>query len=163
MRVLLGFVIAVTALWAYVLLNRTPTWFPMLRSLVLVFGLGIAVVIAIAPVVRGRLAVLLAIAAVSLGLAAPAAYTLSTVAHPHSGAIPTAGPASAPAGRPVVRGPGGGWRRREPRLRPAEPRAADPPAGPEPARQRRTDVRGAAAPEDAGAPAEARAAASAAC
>ena len=34
----------------------------------------------------------------SLGLAAPAAYTLSTVAHPHSGAIPTAGPASAAGG-----------------------------------------------------------------
>ncbi len=48
-RVLLGFVIAVTALLSYVLLNRTPTWFPMLRSLVLVFGLGIALAVAIAP------------------------------------------------------------------------------------------------------------------
>ena len=38
-RVLLGLVIAVTALWAYVLLDRTPTWLPMLRTAVLVSGL----------------------------------------------------------------------------------------------------------------------------
>jgi 4-amino-4-deoxy-L-arabinose transferase-like glycosyltransferase len=114
-RVLLGFVIAVTALWAYVLLHRTPTWFPMLRSALLVCGLGLAIVVAISPAVRGRVGVVLAIAAVTLGLAAPAAYTLSTVAHPQSGAIPTAGPASATGGpggfgaRGANRGfPGGG-------------------------------------------------------
>ncbi len=97
-RVLLGFVIAVSALWAYVLLHRTPTWFPMLRSALLLCGLGLGVVIAIAPGVRGRVGVVLAIAAVTLGLAAPAAYTLSTVVHPQSGAIPTAGPATLAAG-----------------------------------------------------------------
>jgi 4-amino-4-deoxy-L-arabinose transferase-like glycosyltransferase len=97
-RVLLGFVIAVSALWAYVLLHRTPTWFPMLRSALLLCGLGLGLVIAIAPAVRGRVGVVLAIAAVTLGLAAPAAYTLSTVVHPHGGAIPTAGPASAAGG-----------------------------------------------------------------
>lgn len=103
MRVLLGFVIAVTALWAYVLLNRTPTWFPMLRSALLVSGLVIALVVAIAPELRGRVAAVIALAAIALGLAAPAAYTLSTVAQPHTGALPTAGPAS--AGGPG--GPGG--------------------------------------------------------
>jgi 4-amino-4-deoxy-L-arabinose transferase-like glycosyltransferase len=114
-RVLLGFVIAVTALWAYVLLHRTPTWFPMLRSALLVCGLALAIIVAISPAVRGRVGVVLAIAAVTLGLAAPAAYTLSTVAHPQSGAIPTAGPASAAGGpggfgaRGANRGfPGGG-------------------------------------------------------
>ena len=108
-RVLLGFLIAVTALWAYVLLHRTPTWFPMLRGALLVCGLGLGIVVAIAPAVRGRVGVVLAIAAVTLGLAAPAAYTLSTVAHPHLGAIPTAGPASA-AGGPGGFGARGGNR-----------------------------------------------------
>ena len=68
----------------------------MLRSVVLVGGLGLAVVVAIAPALRGRVACSgRDRGASSLGLAAPAAYTLSTVAHPHSGSIPTAGPASA--------------------------------------------------------------------
>ncbi|MDQ1447459.1 MAG: hypothetical protein QOC79_430 [Actinomycetota bacterium] len=97
-RVVLGFVIAITAIWAYVLLHRTPTWFPMLRSALLVCGLGIGLVVAISPSLRGRLGVVLAIAAATLGLAAPAAYTLSTVAQPHGGALPTAGPANAAGG-----------------------------------------------------------------
>jgi 4-amino-4-deoxy-L-arabinose transferase-like glycosyltransferase len=98
-RTLLGFVIGLTAIWAYVLLNRTPTWFPMLRTALLLCGLGVALVVAISPAIRGRVGVVLAIAAVALGLAAPAAYTLSTVAQPHAGALPTAGPASAAGGR----------------------------------------------------------------
>jgi 4-amino-4-deoxy-L-arabinose transferase-like glycosyltransferase len=109
-RVLLGFVIAITALWAYVLLDRTPTWFPMLRGLVLVFGLAIALVVAIAPELRGRVGALLAIAAVVIGLAAPAAYTLTTVTHPHSGSIPTAGPANAAGSGGFGGGRGGGNR-----------------------------------------------------
>jgi 4-amino-4-deoxy-L-arabinose transferase-like glycosyltransferase len=92
-RVLLGFVLAVTTLWTYVLLNRTPTWFPALRTLVLLAGLGLAAAIAIAPAARGRAGAVVAGAAVVIALAAPAAYTLSTVSTPHTGAIPTAGPA----------------------------------------------------------------------
>src|SRR5207248_4677706 len=98
-RVLLGFVIAVTALWGYVLLHRTPAWFPMLRSGLLVCGLGVALFVAISPTLRGRVGVVVAIATVMLGLAAPAAYTLSTVAQAHSRALPTAGPANAAGGR----------------------------------------------------------------
>ncbi len=104
-RVLLGFVIAVTALWAYVLLNRTPNWMPALRSVVLIGGLALAVVIAVAPALRGRVGVVVALAAIVLGAAAPAAYTLSTVKQPHSGSIPTAGPANAAGGAGGFGGP----------------------------------------------------------
>jgi hypothetical protein len=69
----------------------------------LVSGLVVAIAVAISPAVRGRIGVVLAIAAIAIGLAAPTAYTLSTVAQPHSGALPTAGPASASA----TGGPGG--------------------------------------------------------
>ena len=89
-RVLLGFVVAVTALWAYVLLNRTPDVVPAAaqrragrrprasRSS-----------IAIAPALRGRIGV----GGRDRGgrrsvLAAPAAYTLSTVKQPHTGSHP---------------------------------------------------------------------------
>ena len=106
-RVLLGLAIAVTAVWGYVLLDRTPAWFPLLRSAVLIAGLGLALVVAIAPRIRGRLGLALAMAAGTVGLAAPASYTLSTVAHPHTGSIPTAGPASAAGGPGGLRGRGG--------------------------------------------------------
>ncbi len=98
-RVVLGFALAVTALWTYVLLDRTPAWFPSLRSAVMIGGLAAAVGVAIVPGRRGRIGVALAVAGVTLGLVAPAAYTLSTVSQPHSGSLPTAGPAGAAAGR----------------------------------------------------------------
>ncbi len=100
-RVLLGFVVAVSAVWAYVLLNRTPTWFPLLRSALLCVGLGVALVIAISPALRGRVGVAVSVVAVTVGLAAPTAYALSTVAQSHGGALPTAGPAT------TAGGPGG--------------------------------------------------------
>jgi len=94
-RVFLGFVVAMTSVWAFVLLQRTPNWSAPLRELVVVGGITLGFVIAVAPALRGRLATAIAIGAVVLGLAAPAAYAVSTVRQPHSGAIPTAGPAGA--------------------------------------------------------------------
>ncbi len=120
--------IAVTAAWAYVLLNRTPDWLPWLRWLVVVAGIAAAGLVLAGPVLagpglagpglagpglagpgrshRGRLALAampLGLALVA-GLAGPAAYALDTVNSSHTGAIPTAGPQSAGFGG----GPGGG-------------------------------------------------------
>jgi 4-amino-4-deoxy-L-arabinose transferase-like glycosyltransferase len=103
-RMLLAVVVAVSAVWGYVLLDRTPTWFPALRGVLLVGGLAVAAAVAIAPALRGKVGVVIALAAIVLGLAAPAASTLSTVAQPHRGSLPTAGPAVAGGGRG---GPGG--------------------------------------------------------
>ncbi|MEW1724449.1 glycosyltransferase family 39 protein [Streptomyces sp. NPDC093109] len=90
-----------TAVWAYVLLNRTPDYLPWLRWAVLIGGL----VAAVGLLLAGRLGRQLALAAAGLGLAAslaaPLAYTLSTVNSAHTGSIVTAGPAS-------MGGPGGG-------------------------------------------------------
>jgi hypothetical protein len=69
---------------------------------VLILGLGLSVALLVPMSRRGGLAALGA--AVVIGLAAPTAYTLSTVRTDHSGALPTAGPASARGGF----GPGGG-------------------------------------------------------
>jgi hypothetical protein len=115
--------IAVSAGWAYVLLNRTPTWLPWLRLVVVIAGAAAAVLVLAGPRLtglgrsrRGRLA----LAAVPLGLAlvaglaGPAAYALDTVNSAHTGAIPSAGPQGAgfgggPGGAPGGRGgfPGG--------------------------------------------------------
>ena len=105
--------IAVSAWWAYVLLNRTPNWLPWLRWVVVVAGVAAAVLVLAGPRLaglarsrRGRLA----LAAVPLGLAlvaglaGPAAYALDTVNSAHTGAIPSAGPQTVGFGG----GPGGG-------------------------------------------------------
>jgi 4-amino-4-deoxy-L-arabinose transferase-like glycosyltransferase len=96
--------LAVTAVWSYVLLRRTPDWHPGLAPLVLVVGLVVAALIATMPSVAPRRAVLaVAAAGLLVALAGPAAYSLDTAATPHSGAIPSAGPAVAGARL----GPGG--------------------------------------------------------
>ncbi|MFD9500936.1 ArnT family glycosyltransferase [Streptomyces sp. NPDC060035] len=99
----LGGTVAVTAVWSYVLLGRTPDYVPWLRWAVLVGGL----VGAVGLLLAARLGRVLALAAVGLGLAAslagPTAYTISTLNTGHQGSIVTAGPAGASTG-----GPGGG-------------------------------------------------------
>ena len=94
-RVVLAVTVAATAIWSFVLLGRTPDWNPWLRGPLLITGVAVAIVLLAAHLVHGRALVALAIAGVVLVLAAPAAYTLSTVNTPQTGAIPTAGPAGA--------------------------------------------------------------------
>jgi 4-amino-4-deoxy-L-arabinose transferase-like glycosyltransferase len=103
-RIVLGLTIAVTCIWSAVLLHRTPTWHPDLRTAILVVGLAAAALI-VSGYALPRIGVLtLAAVALIASLAAPTAYTLSTVRTAHSGAIPSAGPAGSglPGG-----GPGG--------------------------------------------------------
>ena len=87
-----------TAVWAYDLLGRTPGWEPWLRTVILVAGIAgtAAYVLPFALVLRrGAAGVILAAAMTTVAFAAPAAYSLQTASTPHSGAIPSAGPAGA--------------------------------------------------------------------
>ncbi|KMS81343.1 glycosyl transferase [Streptomyces leeuwenhoekii] len=84
-----------TAAWGYVLLLRTPDYLPWLRWLVLVGGLAAALGLVFAGRLGRRTALAVAAAALVAALAAPAAYTVSTVREGHSGSIVTAGPAGA--------------------------------------------------------------------
>jgi 4-amino-4-deoxy-L-arabinose transferase-like glycosyltransferase len=93
----LAAVFAVTAVWAYALLGRTPQWQPWLRWVILAVGLVAAVAVAATafPAVRAwgrRFALVAAGVAVVTALAGPAAYAVQTAATPHTGAIPSAGP-----------------------------------------------------------------------
>jgi 4-amino-4-deoxy-L-arabinose transferase-like glycosyltransferase len=111
-RVILAATLVVTAVWAYLLLDRTPSWFPWLRTLILVCGLaGAAVLLAERRLAgstlsdvgrRGAVMVALAPLALIAALAGPLAYSLDTAATTHAGAIPSAGPTVAAFG-----GPGG--------------------------------------------------------
>ncbi|WP_067823396.1 ArnT family glycosyltransferase [Actinomadura kijaniata] len=86
--------VAVTALWAFVLLGRTPDWNPWLRPAVLIGGVGAAAVLVSVHYLRlpGRAAAVSAVVAAGVALAAPTAYAVDTVRTPHTGAIVTAGP-----------------------------------------------------------------------
>jgi 4-amino-4-deoxy-L-arabinose transferase-like glycosyltransferase len=94
-RAVLSAGLAGTAVWAFLLLDRAPSWQPWLRVVVLIAGLVCAVVLAAPASARSRVGVVVVAAGVALGLAAPAAYALDTAATPHHGAIPSAGPPSA--------------------------------------------------------------------
>ena len=101
--------VLVTAVWSYILLDRTPDWLPWLRWVVLVAGVLSAVALLAGPwLVRApsfrRLVLLPVGLAMVAGLAGPAAYALDTVNTAHTGAIPSAGPATVGFGG----GPGGG-------------------------------------------------------
>ncbi len=89
---LLAGTLAATGWWTYQLLDRTPYWNPWLRPLVLAAALVVAAALLLSHHLRGRAAVMVAIAAITVALSGSAAYTLSTVASTHSGAIPSAGP-----------------------------------------------------------------------
>ncbi|MFJ8147427.1 glycosyltransferase family 39 protein [Streptomyces sp. NPDC096048] len=96
--------VTATAAWGYVLLNRTSDYLPWLKWLVLVGGLVAALGLVFAGRLRRRLVPAVAGLGLVASLAAPTAYTLSTVREGHSGSIVTAGP----AGASMMGGPGGG-------------------------------------------------------
>lgn len=106
----LALVVAVTAWWSYVLLNRTPDYLPWLRWAVLVGGLLAVLGLLVSPAVlsgspAGRyVARGAAVLALATSLAGPTAYTVSTLSEGHAGSIVTAGP----AGASMMGGPGGG-------------------------------------------------------
>jgi 4-amino-4-deoxy-L-arabinose transferase-like glycosyltransferase len=97
--------VGLTAVWSYLLLNRTPHWLPWLRILVLLAGFlaaALLVVAAMSPALT-KCAVALGLVAV---LAGPTAYAVQTAATPHTGAIPSAGPNGSGGG---FAGPPGGF------------------------------------------------------
>ena len=96
-RLTLTAMLAATAAWAWVLLGRTPGWYPWLRVVVVLAAAGAA-----ALILSGRSHRFLAVVAVSMaviaGLAGPLAYSSSAVTTTYTGAIPVAGPAAAGGG-----------------------------------------------------------------
>lgn len=102
--VLAAMVIAATV-WSAVLLSRSPDWLPWLRYAVVVAGF----VAAAGLIAAGRLRRVATGAVIGLAIAASlggsVAYAVDTALTPHTGAIPSAGPAVAAAN---AFGPGGG-------------------------------------------------------
>jgi 4-amino-4-deoxy-L-arabinose transferase-like glycosyltransferase len=109
-RWMLAVAVAATAWWAYVLLDRTASWYPSLRYVVLIGGL-VAAGLLLGSVYRARMAMAAGIVGVAASIAGPAAYAVQTAATTHNGAIPSAGPATGfgPGGFGGPRGGRGGF------------------------------------------------------
>ncbi|ROO84418.1 4-amino-4-deoxy-L-arabinose transferase-like glycosyltransferase [Actinocorallia herbida] len=87
-REVLSATAAVTAVWGYALLGRTPDFVPWLRWAVVAAGLVAALLL----LGRGRALAVGVVGALLAGLAGPVAYAVDTAATAHTGAIPSAGP-----------------------------------------------------------------------
>ncbi|MGW5729345.1 glycosyltransferase family 39 protein [Nocardia beijingensis] len=90
--------VGLTTATAWMLLSRSPEWQPWLRWTVLVVGV-LATIAVLLPAPR-KLAVVSALAVAFTFLAGPVAYAVDTIATPHAGSIPSAGPNVAMRGRP---------------------------------------------------------------
>lgn len=89
-----AFVLAMTASMSYVLLARADGFVPWLRYVVVVAGVGAALLIAIHRLLPRRALLAVAGAALITMLAGPTAYALDTASTPHTGSIPSAGPST---------------------------------------------------------------------
>ncbi|OXM63057.1 ArnT family glycosyltransferase [Amycolatopsis vastitatis] len=94
---LAGMVVA-TAVWSFILLDRTPEWFPALRWIVAVLGVlaGTVLVMGV-PSLRRAATVVAAAVVLTIGVSS-AAYGVETASVAHSGSIPTSGPTSSAMG-----------------------------------------------------------------
>lgn len=82
--------VGLTTATAWMLLSRSAGWQPWLRWTVLV--VGVLATLAVAFPAPRKLAVVSALAVAFTGLAGPVAYAVDTIATPHAGSIPSAGP-----------------------------------------------------------------------
>ncbi len=91
--VVLGGVIAASAIWAWALLARTPDFATGLGAVVLVVGMATGLLIALpSRLVHGRLAIAGMVLAVAALLVGPTAYAYDTMGSALSGGDPSAGP-----------------------------------------------------------------------
>ncbi|HET6735572.1 ArnT family glycosyltransferase [Mycobacterium sp.] len=105
-RIVLATMSATTGIWAFVLLDRTPDWWPALRWIVLAGSIIVASVLAVGAHRLGRATAVVAVGAVLFGAGATAAYTIETATNTHSGPMTVSGPATDRGFD--GRGPGGG-------------------------------------------------------
>jgi len=81
--------VAVTAVWSAILLQRHDSWLPWLRWAILAGGVLVATVLLVGGTRLGRW---VAAAAVVVALAGTGAFSVATAAETHAGSLPASGP-----------------------------------------------------------------------
>ncbi|MEU3764229.1 glycosyltransferase family 39 protein [Amycolatopsis keratiniphila] len=93
-RVFLSLMIAASAVWAYILLDRDADWLPAVRWIIAGLGLVTATVVLVGvPPMRKLAAVVATVSVLTIGLGTTA-YGIETASRPHSGSIPISGPST---------------------------------------------------------------------
>ncbi|MFI7122268.1 ArnT family glycosyltransferase [Amycolatopsis sp. NPDC049868] len=93
-RVFLSLMIAASAVWAYILLDRDADWLPALRWIIVGLGLVTATVVLVGvPPMRRLVAVVATVSVLTIGLGTTA-YGIETASQSHSGSIPISGPST---------------------------------------------------------------------
>jgi 4-amino-4-deoxy-L-arabinose transferase-like glycosyltransferase len=108
-RILLAIMSAGTGGWAFLLMNRTPEWWPAVRWMALVGSIVAAAILLVGAHRTGRWTAVSVAGAVLFGVLGPVAYSVQTVANAHSnGPMAMAGPSrNAHMVPPGGTGPGG--------------------------------------------------------
>jgi 4-amino-4-deoxy-L-arabinose transferase-like glycosyltransferase len=91
-RIVLALTLIGTAVWSFVLLDRSADFQPELRWLVLVAGLVAGLGLLVADRVGRTVTAGVLAVGILAALGGPAAYAVETAATPHTGSIPSAGP-----------------------------------------------------------------------
>jgi 4-amino-4-deoxy-L-arabinose transferase-like glycosyltransferase len=94
-RAVLAVLLAVTAVWGFVLLARTPDWQPWIRYALLVLGAAGVLALLFGADRFRRFGPAVAVAGLCGALLGTACFTLATAATAHSGGTPSSGPAAA--------------------------------------------------------------------
>ena len=103
-RLVMAFAIAFTASWAWVLLDRSSSFLPALKWIIVVVGFTAAFLIVFLDRLPRRAVLAVTIATLVTVLAGPTAYAVDTASSGHSGSIVTAGPSTGSGGMGGGRG-----------------------------------------------------------
>jgi 4-amino-4-deoxy-L-arabinose transferase-like glycosyltransferase len=94
-RLVLAGMLLATGVWSFVLLNRTPEWWPAIRWVVLIGSIVVALLLAVRAHRLGRATVAVVVAAAIVGLGGSTAFSIYNVTSAHNGPGTMSGPQKA--------------------------------------------------------------------
>lgn len=92
--------VAISVVLAFLLLQRDSPWLPWLGPVIVAGGIAAVLLLPVVGRLPRRVGAAVGALALVVSLAGPTAYSLATVASPHTGAIPSVGPSDGNFGPP---------------------------------------------------------------
>jgi 4-amino-4-deoxy-L-arabinose transferase-like glycosyltransferase len=94
-RLVLAAMLVATGVWSFLLLNRTPEWWPAIRWVVLIGSVVVAALLAVRAHRLGKAAVAVVVATAIVGLGGSAAFSIYNATSAHNGPGTMSGPQKA--------------------------------------------------------------------